>query len=117
MEALNLYEISYPGYFDDFPDYSVLKTAKSAGSAKYDAFLSFSDCDPDMKFGDYVKIVKVRKLGQSTPGRNEKPFPGQGRIDNPDPGDRRQRTPIPILQQARPIRYVSMGRWQVVVDR
>ncbi|WP_411552221.1 hypothetical protein [Paenibacillus lautus] len=81
MTALNLYEISYPDYFEEFPDYSVLKTAKSAGAAKYDAFLSFSDTDPDMTFGDYVKIVKVRKVGQSTPGRNEKPFPGQNRID------------------------------------
>lgn len=81
MEAINLYEISYPGYFDDYPDYSVLKKAKSAGSAKYNAFLSFSDTDPDMTFGDYMKIVKVRKVGQSTPGSNEKPFQGQNRID------------------------------------
>lgn len=80
MEALNLYEISYPGFFDDCPDYSVMKTAKSASAAKYDAYLGFSD-GYDMTFMEYLKIVKVRKLGQSVPGRNEKPFPGQERID------------------------------------
>lgn len=80
MEALNIYEISYPGFFDDYPDYSVTKTAKSAGAAKYDAYLGFND-GYDMTFREYLKIIKVRKIGQSTPARNEKPFPGQNRID------------------------------------
>lgn len=80
-EALNLYEISYPGYFDNYPDYSVLKKAKSAGAAKYDAYLSFSDSDPDMAFFDYLKIIKVHKVGQSAPSKNEEPFHAQHRID------------------------------------
>ncbi|MGR6763173.1 hypothetical protein ACU1JV_15150 [Paenibacillus sp. T2-29] len=80
MEALNLYEISYPGFFDDCPDYSVMKTAKSASAAKYDAYLGFSD-GYDMTFMEYLRIVKVRKIGQSVPVRSEKPFIGQERID------------------------------------
>lgn len=80
-ETLNLYEISYPGYFPEQPDYSVLQTTQSSGSAKYDAYLSFSDYDPDMTFFDYLKIVRVRKVGQSTPLPNEVPFVAQNRID------------------------------------
>lgn len=79
-EAINLYEISYPGFFRDCPDYSVLKTAKSAGAAKYDAYLGFSD-GWDITFKEYLKIIKVRKVGTSIPPRNEKPFPRQDRID------------------------------------
>ncbi|MDN4090881.1 hypothetical protein [Paenibacillus polymyxa] len=81
IETLNLYKISYPGYFDEQPDYSVLRTAKSSGSAKYDAYLSFSDYAPDMTFFNYLKIVRVRKVGQSTPLPNEEPFSAQNRID------------------------------------
>ncbi|MFS0858316.1 hypothetical protein [Paenibacillus taichungensis] len=80
MEAVNLYEISYPDFFSDYPDYSVTKTAKSAGAAKYDAYLGFSD-SCDITFKDYLKIIKVRKIGASVPTRNEKPFPGQDRIN------------------------------------
>lgn len=81
-ETVNLYRISYPGYFDDFPNYSVLRKAKTPGAAKYDAFLELSDCDPDMTFGDYLKIAKVRKVGQSTPLPGENPVHSQERIDN-----------------------------------
>ncbi|MHA6530216.1 hypothetical protein [Paenibacillus sp. BAC0078] len=80
-ETLNIYKISYPDYFDEYPDYSVLKTAKSSGAAKYDAYLSFSDSDPDMTFFDYLKIVKVRKIGQSVPAAKESPFPASDRIN------------------------------------
>ncbi|WPQ59985.1 hypothetical protein [Paenibacillus polymyxa] len=57
-----------------------MKTAKSSGEAKYDAYLGFSD-GYDVTFMEYLKIVKVRKIGQSVPKSNEKPFPGQARID------------------------------------
>ncbi|WP_438498691.1 hypothetical protein, partial [Paenibacillus sp. IHBB 3054] len=55
--------------------------AKSSGAAKYDAYLSFSDCDPDMTFFDYLKIARVRKVGQSKPAPSETPFHSQHRID------------------------------------
>ncbi|GIP08824.1 hypothetical protein J1TS5_09940 [Paenibacillus macerans] len=80
-DAINLYEISYTGYFDDCPDYSVLKKGNTPGAAKYAAFLEFSDCDPDITFIDYLKIVRVRKIGQSEPLPGEPPFREQHRID------------------------------------
>lgn len=80
MEAMNVYEISYPNFFSDAPDYSITKTAKSAGAAKYDAYLGFSDAY-DLTFKEYLKIIKVRKIGGSVPAKNEKPFGDQNRID------------------------------------
>ncbi|WP_257219524.1 hypothetical protein [Paenibacillus sp. LK1] len=80
MEAMNVYEFSYSA--DQFDEaFKNLQIAPTAGKAKSAEFRSFSDYDPDVKYMDFLKVVKVRKIGQSTPRKNEAPYPGQNRID------------------------------------
>lgn len=80
-EAMNLYRITFPGHFEDYPDYSVLRKAKSRGTAKYNSFLEFSDCEPDMTFGEYLKIARVCKVGQLELLPGEVVLHSQERID------------------------------------
>lgn len=78
---MNLYEIHYlADVWGDHPAYSILKTAKTPGAAKYDEWLEVSDCW-DMSFIDYCKMISIRKVGQSEPLKGDKPFPQQKRID------------------------------------
>jgi hypothetical protein len=55
------YEISFPGFFRDNPSYSKLHTAKTAGAAKYESYLEFSDAY-DMTFFEFLKIITCRKM-------------------------------------------------------
>lgn len=80
MEVMNVYKFSYSAEHFDEP-FSTIRVAQTAGKAKSEEYRSYSDYDPDTKFLDFLKLVKVRKIGQSTPRRNEAPFPGQDRID------------------------------------
>ncbi|MNI25250.1 hypothetical protein D3C73_788910 [compost metagenome] len=81
MESINLYEVSYPAeMWGDHPAYTMLKTAKTAGAAKYDEFLEASDCQ-DISFIDFCKQVKVRKVGCSVPLPGSSPFESPERID------------------------------------
>ncbi|MGO4496485.1 hypothetical protein AB4114_11365 [Paenibacillus sp. 2RAB27] len=81
MESINLFEVSYPaGMWGDHPAYTILKTAKSAGAAKYDEFLDASDCW-DITFIDFCKQVRVRKVGSSAPHLKSTPFDHPERID------------------------------------
>lgn len=78
---MNLFEVSYPAdMWGDHPAYSILKTAKTAGAAKYDEWLSVSDCW-DISFINFCKEVKVRKVGQSEPLPGSVPFDNQERIE------------------------------------
>lgn len=49
-------------YWDD-PTFTRIMRAKTASAAKYKYWLRFSDCYGDMKFGDFLKISRVRSLG------------------------------------------------------
>lgn len=40
---MNIYEISYPGVLDEYPDYSVIRTAETAGKAKYEEYHGWDD--------------------------------------------------------------------------
>lgn len=42
---------------------SETRYAETAGAAKYNYFLEYSDCLPDVTFGDFVRKVKVRTIG------------------------------------------------------
>jgi hypothetical protein len=42
---------------------SETRDAETAGAAKYNYFLEYSDCLPDVTFGDFVRKVKVRTVG------------------------------------------------------
>ncbi|ETT30702.1 hypothetical protein C161_27398 [Paenibacillus sp. FSL R5-192] len=80
MEAMNVYQIQYSAaHFDEA--FTTFQIAPTPGKAKSAEFRSFSDYDPDAKYLEFLKMVKVRKIGQSTPKRNEAPYPGQDRID------------------------------------
>lgn len=79
--GLNLYEISYPAeMWGDHQAYSILKTAKSAGAAKYDEWLEASECW-DLGFIDFCRQVRVRKVGQSEPLPRSEPFERPERIE------------------------------------
>lgn len=79
--STNLYEVSYPAdMWGDHPAYTRLKTAKTPGAAKYDEYLSASDCW-DISFIDFCKQVRVRKVGQSIPLPNSAPFEHPERIE------------------------------------
>lgn len=78
---MNLYEITYPeDAFGDHPEFTILKTAKTAGAAKYDQWLDVSD-SWEMSFIDYCKLISIRKVGTSEPRPGDAPFSGQDRID------------------------------------
>jgi hypothetical protein len=78
---MNLYEVSYPSdMWGDHPAYSILKTADTAGSAKYGEWLEASDCW-EISFIDFCKQVRVRKVGQSEPLRGSAPFDRPERIE------------------------------------
>lgn len=80
MEAMNVYQFQYSAaHFDEA--FTTFQIAPTPGKAKSAEFRSFSDYDPDAKYLEFLKMVKVRKIGQSTPKRNEAPYPGQDRID------------------------------------
>lgn len=78
--VMNVYEISYPDYFDDCPDYSVIRTAPTAGKAKYGEYLDFSDAW-EMKYIEYLKIIKCKKVGTSVPKAGDPPFRAPERIE------------------------------------
>jgi hypothetical protein len=50
------YEISFPGFFRDNPNYSKIITSTSQGAARYECFLEFSDAY-EMTFFDFIKIT------------------------------------------------------------
>ncbi|WP_274362734.1 hypothetical protein [Paenibacillus thermotolerans] len=81
MNSINLYEVSYPeGMWGDHPAYSFLKTARTAGAAKYDEWIEVSDCW-EMSFIDLCKQIRVRKVGQSEPLPGSAPFERPERIE------------------------------------
>lgn len=66
MQAMNLYQFTYSAtHFDEA--FTSLQIAPTPGQAKSAEFRSFSDYDPDVKYMDFLKVVKMRKIGQSTP--------------------------------------------------
>jgi len=73
------YDIAFPGFFRDYPDYSKTITAKSAGAAKYEAYLEFSDAY-DIPFKEFLKIIKCTSLNRSRE-MDWQPAPDQRRID------------------------------------
>lgn len=77
---MNIYEISYPGFFPDYPDYAATRSAETPGKARYAEYVEFCDAY-DMPFGEYQKITKVRKIGSDkvVPGEHS---PHQTRIDS-----------------------------------
>ncbi|MCU6798020.1 hypothetical protein OB236_38435 [Paenibacillus sp. WQ 127069] len=79
--SINLYEVSYPAeMFGDHPAYTILKTAETAGKAKYDEYIDVTDCW-DISFMDFCKCIRVRKIGQSAPLPNSAPFRSPERIE------------------------------------
>ncbi|OMF37451.1 hypothetical protein BK133_05185 [Paenibacillus sp. FSL H8-0548] len=59
---MNTYEISFPDFFRNNPDYSKTVSGKTAGAAKYTCYLEFSDAY-DMTFFQFLKFIKCRKVG------------------------------------------------------
>ncbi|MFD2330647.1 hypothetical protein ACFSR7_15450 [Cohnella sp. GCM10020058] len=79
--VLNVYEIIYPDFVDDHPDYTVIRTAETAGKAKYNEYLTVSDAY-EMTYLEYLKLIRIRKVGSSAPKRGEEPFRAPERIEN-----------------------------------
>jgi hypothetical protein len=79
--TLNVYEIIYPNFFEEHPNYSVIRTAETPGKAKYAEFLEFSDAW-DTAYIEYLKRIKCRKVGQSVPKSGEEPYRASERITN-----------------------------------
>jgi len=79
---MNIYEISYPGVLDEYPDYSVIRTAETAGKAKYEEYQSWDDAGGETTFTEYLRMIKVKKIGTSIPGPDPVPEEIQQRIDN-----------------------------------
>ncbi|WP_245585963.1 hypothetical protein [Paenibacillus pinihumi] len=69
---MNVYEISYA----DDPNYRVNRTAATAGKAKYNEYLNYSDYCCDTTYMDFLKLIRCRKVGQSTPKKGELLPPG-----------------------------------------
>lgn len=53
--SINVYEVSSPKHHDG----SKIVCARSPGAAKYSYWLCVSDCMPDMKFGEFVRGLRV----------------------------------------------------------
>lgn len=64
---LNVFRITYPDFIEDQPNYFVIRTAETAGKAKYAEYLEFSDACNDTTYMEYLKMIKCRKIGQSDP--------------------------------------------------
>lgn len=79
VPVLNIYEVSYPGVYDEYPDYIETIIDETSGKARYRAYLQFLDCI-DITFMEYVKITKIKKIGDTKPLPEEKYF-AQERID------------------------------------
>lgn len=56
---MNVYEISYA----DDPNYRVNRTAATAGKAKYNEYLNYSDYCCDTTYMDFLKLIRCRKVG------------------------------------------------------
>ena len=79
VPVLNIYEVSYPGVYDEYPDYVENVIDETSGKARYRAYLSFLDCS-DITFMEYVKMTKIKKIGDTKPLPEERYF-AQERID------------------------------------
>lgn len=55
------FAITILNYWDD-PYLTRVIRAKTAGAAKYNYWLRFGDAYGDMRFGEFIKITKIRKL-------------------------------------------------------
>lgn len=80
METWKVYKFYYDGDQFESP-HTTIRVAQTAGKAKSEEYREYSSYDYDANFMDFLKMIKVRKIGQSTPKRNEAPYPGQDRID------------------------------------
>ncbi|SLJ98333.1 hypothetical protein SAMN06272722_102733 [Paenibacillus sp. RU5A] len=80
MEMWKVYKFYYCGDQFESP-HTTIRVAKTASKAKSDEYRSYSDYDCDATFLGFLESIKVRKIGQSIPKKNEAPFRNQDRID------------------------------------
>lgn len=79
--ALNVYEITFLGEAGEYDPFTVIRSGLTPGKVKAAEYREYSDPCPDTPYIEFLKMLRCRKIGQSTPQAGEEAFSAPERIE------------------------------------